>query len=161
MNNKNNPGNLNAIVVATGRLEDFSRKIQQQALETQAEILATREQEEIRFKAGLIAMHQEQLKHVKAALRPSLIRGWQMLAALAAIGVVLFTGFLMLLNRADGRLRSAEARAEAAELRADVQEALQYLDITSCAGRPCIRIDRHTPKWKSGNVEYVLADEKR
>lgn len=146
------------MVVASNRLENLSTDLKQQSQESQAAIRETREQEAIRFKQDLVAIHQEQLQLVEAAVRPRTLRAWQMLAGLAGIGTLVFTAFLLLMNHVEGRLRVANARVEAAELRADVYEALRHLDITSCGGRPCIRVDKKSPKWKSGNVEYVLAD---
>jgi hypothetical protein len=81
-----------------------------------------------------------------------------MVAALTGFGALVFVAFLLLLKYANARLKAAEARVDAAEMRADVQEALRHLDITSCGGHPCIRIDKRSPTWKSGTAEYVLAD---
>lgn len=146
------------VVVASERLQNLSSELQQQSQESQAAIRETREQEATRFKQDLVAMHREQLEFVEEAMRPRTVRAWQMLAGLAGVGTLVFTAFLLLLNHVEGRLRTANARVEAAELRADVYEAMRHLDITSCGGRPCIRVDKKSPKWKSGNAEYVLAD---
>ncbi|PPU72145.1 hypothetical protein XcuCFBP2542_17640, partial [Xanthomonas cucurbitae] len=53
---------------------------------------------------------------------------------------------------------AARARAAAADVRADVQEAARHVEITSCGGRPCIKLDKRTPTWKSQGSEYILVD---
>ncbi|MDQ0010817.1 hypothetical protein J2T07_003023 [Luteibacter jiangsuensis] len=158
MNYEHTTDALKAMLVISGRLEEWSSKLHKQSEDTQAAIRATREREEARFMQDILAMHEGQQRRIEAALRPRIVRAWQMVAALAGLGILLFTGFLLLLNRANTRLKAAEIRAGAAEIRADVQEALRHVDIVSCGGRPCIRIDRRTPIWKSGNAEYAVVD---
>lgn len=158
MKYENAQGVLQDVVMAMSHLEGWSRKLHEQSEETQAAIRTTREREEARCKQAIVAMHEDQQRLIETTLRPKIVRAWQIVAGLAGLGVLLFTGYLLLLSRADARLRAAEARADAAEIRAEVKEAMRRLDMTSCGGRPCIRVDKHTPKWKSGNGEYILAD---
>jgi len=83
------------------------------------------------------------------------------MAGLIAIAVgfaLLYIGFLLLLNHEHQRLKVAQARADAAEVSAEVRQASQHVEITSCGGRPCIRIDKNTPTWKSGGRDYILVD---
>ncbi|MCD9031546.1 hypothetical protein LDO32_07370 [Luteimonas sp. Y-2-2-4F] len=48
-------------------------------------------------------------------------------------------------------------RAERAQVRAEVLEALQQVAITSCDGRPCLKLEAGLPRWDR-NEEYVLID---
>ncbi|WP_208800351.1 hypothetical protein [Xanthomonas cucurbitae] len=63
-------------------------------------------------------------------------------------------GVFLLLNQANDQLHAARARA-AADVRADVQEAARHVEITSCGGRPCIKLDKRTPTWQSQGSEYI------
>ncbi len=79
------------------------------------------------------------------------------------VGSFVVTGLLvlglgLLLNHEYGRLQDAQARADAAEVSAEVQRAARHVEISACGGRPCIRLDRDTPTWKSRGHEYVLVD---
>ena len=160
MNHDRSQDWFEGIMAASGRLETLSGHLRQQAQETQAAIRATREQEEARFRQSMFALFQEQQQRTEAALRPRITRAWQVLAALAGVGVLVFGGFLLLLHHANERLKAAQARVDATEVRAEVQEASRHVEITSCGGRPCIRIDKDTPRWKSAGSEYVLVDGK-
>ncbi|WP_160170699.1 hypothetical protein [Luteimonas huabeiensis] len=44
------------------------------------------------------------------------------------------------------------------ELQAEVLEALRQVEISSCGGRACIRVDARAPTWRNGDGEYVLVD---
>lgn len=46
-------------------------------------------------------------------------------------------------------------RAERTHVQAEVLEALQHVAITSCDGRPCLKLEDGMPRW-SKNDEYVL-----
>lgn len=48
-------------------------------------------------------------------------------------------------------------RAENAHVQAQVLEALQQVSITSCDGKPCVKLEDGLRRW-SGNDEYVLID---
>ncbi|WP_245979115.1 hypothetical protein [Solilutibacter pythonis] len=160
MNDDDTRSEFDRILAASGGLETLIAELRQQTRETQAAIRATREREEVRFKQAMTALFQEQQRRTEMALRPKIARAWQALVVLAGVGVLVFGGFLLLLGRANDRLRVAEARADAAEVRAEVREASRHVEITSCGGRPCIRIDRNAPTWKRGSGEYILVDGK-
>lgn len=151
---------LKALMVTSGRLERLGNELEQKAHGAQLAILETRAQEEVRFKQAMASLFEEQQRLTEAALQPKITRAWQLLAALAGIGVLIFCGYLMLLKQAHARLSAADQRASAAEVNAAVQEASRHVEITSCGGRPCIRIDDETPTWKQGDNAYVLVDGK-
>ena len=76
--------------------------------------------------------------------------GWKAMLALAVAAAVMLggSGYIAWLNL---------QRAERAHVRAEVLEALQQVTITSCDGRPCLKLEDGTPRW-SGNSDYVLVD---
>ena len=119
---------------------------------------ATREQEEAKFKQAMVAQFQDQQQRLEAALRPKVAWAWKILVGVAGFSVLSLAGYGLLLKQADARLRTAQARADAIEAKADVLEASRHVEIVSCGGRPCIRIDRDTPIWKGNGGEYVLVD---
>ncbi|HLM52633.1 MAG TPA: hypothetical protein VK325_03350 [Pseudoxanthomonas sp.] len=87
---------------------------------------------------------------------PEVAWAWKIIAVLASLSVLLLVGYWLLIKQADARLRAAQARADAIEVKAEVLEASRQVEITSCGGRPCIRIDRNTPTWRSKGSEYIL-----
>jgi hypothetical protein len=145
-------------VVASGKLEKLSADLRKQSQDAQTAIRATREQEEAQFKQAMVVMFREQQQRMEAELRPKVARAWQIAVGASALLVLLFAGWMLLLKQANDRLKTSQARADAVEISADVREALRPVDITSCGGRPCIRIDKSTPTWKSGGDKYVLVD---
>ena len=156
------------IMLAVGALEklnaDLSRHVQQAAQMPQqmqaakAELQAARQQEEALLKQSMVAMFADLQQKIEAAQRRTVVRTWQVFAALGAVFVVLYLGMLLLLKHEYQRLQDAEARADAAEVSAEVRQASQHVVITSCGGRPCIQIDKDTPTWKSRGKEYILVD---
>ncbi|HZF98344.1 MAG TPA: hypothetical protein VEY92_08905 [Pseudoxanthomonas sp.] len=149
---------LARMALAAGRLDTLISGLQEQARTAQAAMQATREQEEARFKQAMVAQFQDQQQRLEAALRSRVAWAWKMIVAVAGFAVLLLAGYWLLLKQADARLRAAQARADAIEVKADVLDASRHVEITTCGGRPCIRIDRDTPTWKGKGGEYVLVD---
>ncbi len=52
----------------------------------------------------------------------------------------------------------ARARASAAQIDAETMQAYAQVGITSCGGRPCIRLDSKSPRW-GDKGEYVLLEK--
>lgn len=156
MNYDNAQGTLDRLMLVSGSLEKLAARLQKQAKEGEAAIRATREQEERKFEQTMVAMFHDHQQRMEATLRPRMVRAWQIVAASACLLILLFVGWLLLMKQANERLKIAQARADAAEIDAQVREAMEQVEMTSCGDRPCIRIDRHTPTWKSGGNEYVL-----
>lgn len=155
------------LMVAIERLEEAARKQTQHAQQAaeglqqaQAELGAARQAEEAKFKQAMVSLFQDQQQKTEAALRPVIGKAWRGLIAVAVGFALLYLGFVLLLNHAYLRLKDAQARADAAEVSAEVRQASRHVEITSCGGRPCIRIDKETPTWKSRGKEYVLVDGK-
>lgn len=126
--------------------------------EAQDALRAIREREEARLRESMVALFRDQQQSAQAALRPATIRAWLAVAALVGVFVVLFAAGAWRLTHEHARQRLAEARADAAEVKAEVREASQHVEITSCGSRPCIRIDQDTPRWHGKGGEYVLVD---
>jgi hypothetical protein len=55
--------------------------------------------------------------------------------------------------------KDATARAAAAKIQAEVYEAYLRVGLTSCGGKPCVRLDKKAPRW-GNHGEYVLVDMK-
>ncbi|PPV08056.1 putative membrane protein [Xanthomonas bromi] len=148
------------IALAAGRLETVIASLQQQTQAAQAQMQApgSREQEEAKFRQAMVALFQAQQQRMESALLPRIAWAWKIIATLAMCLVLLLAGFFLLLNQANDQLHAARARAAAADVRADVQEAAKHVDITSCGGRPCIKLDTSTPTWKSQGSDYILVD---
>ncbi|KGE51713.1 hypothetical protein WCN79_08730 [Xanthomonas axonopodis pv. vasculorum] len=146
------------IAVAAGHLETLIASLQQQTQDAQAQMQATREQEEAKFKQAMVALFQAQQQRMESALLPRIAWAWKIIATLAMCFVLLLAGFFLLLNQANDQLHAARARAAAADVRADVQEAGKHVEITSCGGRPCIKLDTRTPTWKNQGSDYILVD---
>jgi hypothetical protein len=51
----------------------------------------------------------------------------------------------------------ARARTAAAQIDAETAEAYSQVGVTSCGGRPCVKLDKKAPHWGS-NGDYVLLD---
>ncbi|RMH94144.1 hypothetical protein EBB59_02985 [Lysobacter pythonis] len=151
---------LKAIMTASGRLERLSTELTRTSHQAQTEIRETRAREEAHFREAMVAQFEETRQRMEAALRPKIAWAWQALAVLVGTGILLLGGFAVLLGRANERLRVAEARADGVEVRAEVQAALRQVEITTCGGRSCIRLDRRAPVWKNASGEYVLVDGK-
>ncbi len=158
MNHDTTQGTLDRLMLVSGSLEKLAARLQKQAQEGEAAIRAAREQEERKFAQTMVAMFSDHQQRMEAALRPKTIRAWQSVAVVAGVLVLLFVGGMILMKSASERLHAAQAQADAAEVNAQVLEAMESVELTSCSGRPCIRIDKETPTWKHGNNEYVLVD---
>ncbi len=164
----NDTDSTRRLIVAVARLEETARQQEQQAVAglqrmqaAQAELSTARQTEEAKFKLAMASLFRDQQHNTEAALRPVVGKAWRGLIAVAMGFVLLYVGFLLLLNHEYQRLKDAQARADAAEVSAEVQQASRHVEITSCGGRPCIRIDKDTPTWKTRGKEYILVDGKQ
>jgi len=160
------PHAIRRLMMAIDRLEDAADRQAQQARQVaealqqvqaaQVELVAVRQAEEAKFKQAMVRLFQDQQQKTEVALRPVIGKAWRGLIAVAAGFALLYLGFLLLLNHQYQRLQDARAKADAAEVSAEVRQASQHVEITSCGGRPCIRIDKDSPTWKSKGREYIL-----
>lgn len=130
----------------------------QQLHGAQAGLASARDAEEARWRQAMTRLFEEQQRQTELALRPAVARAWRSMVLASAGLALLVLGFLLLLNHEYRRLKDAQARADAAEVSAQVQRAARHVEISACGGRPCIRLDRDAPTWKSRGGEYVLVD---
>lgn len=97
-----------------------------------------------RFKQSADGLHQERIH----AARLTKMLTWKAFAMLTVVMMLLLAGGGLLLWQIQQRIQSAQVSAE-------VQEALQRVQISSCGGQPCLRLDSKAPRWgKDG--EFVL-----
>ena len=151
---------LAQLTAASGRLDALMASVQQHTGDAQATLQAAREQEEALFRQAMVALFQEQQQRTQAALVPAIGRAWAWTGALVLAAVLVLGGYGFLLMLTHQRLQASQARADAIELQADVLAATRQVHITSCGGRPCIRLDADTPRWSSKQGEFVLVDGK-
>lgn len=159
---------LQRLMLAVSRLESGTRQQMQQAQQVasglqqlqaaQAELGSLRQVEEGHFRQAMVQLFEQQQRDTEAALRPVMAKAWWGLLTVAAGFVMLYAGAWLLLDHEYQRLKDAQARADAAQLSAEVRQASQHVEITSCGGHPCIRVDTNTPIWKSRGKEYILVD---
>lgn len=78
------------------------------------------------------------------------LMGWKSMVAVgtAALFTLAGTGFVAWNN---------VQRIQETRVRAEVLEALAHVTVTSCDGRPCIRLAEGQPRW-SRNDDYILVD---
>ncbi|RMH89098.1 hypothetical protein EBB59_10915 [Lysobacter pythonis] len=150
---------LDQVSAIFGRLEKLIIDHQQQSQASQEALRLAREREEAQFKQAMVALFREHQQRMEAALRPAIVRGWQIVVAVAGVLALLLAGGMLLLKQTNDRLDAARARADAIEIKAEVLEASRHVEITSCGGRPCIRLDKDAPTWKSKGNEYILVDK--
>lgn len=76
--------------------------------------------------------------------------GWKSIIVVAAAAILTVAGSSFIVwNNAQ--------RIQRTQVQADVLEALRHVTVTSCDGRPCIRLVQGQPRW-SKNPEYILVD---
>lgn len=74
----------------------------------------------------------------------------------ASVGLLVLGGCGLLYHQTQ-LYRDARERTRAAEVEAQIAEAMKRAQVTSCGGRPCLKLDQDSPRWgKRG--EYVLLD---
>ncbi len=152
---------LAQLTAASGRLDALMASVQQHTRDAQATLQAAREQEEARFRQAMAALFQEQQQRTQAAMVPAIGRAWTWTGALALAALLVLGGYGFLLMLAHQRVQAAQARADAIELQADVLAATRQVHITSCGGRPCIKLDADAPRWSSKQGEFVLVEGRR
>lgn len=136
-----------AVTAGKSELAQHARAAVREALALEVPA-ATRSVAEAGERFGAIA---DQLHREHASLgRRTRILGWTSIGLLAvtAVAVLAGTGYVA---------RANMQRAERAEVRAEVLEALEQVAITSCDGRPCLKLEDGQRRW-SRNDDYVLVD---
>ncbi|MEH6420948.1 hypothetical protein [Pseudomonas sp. CGJS7] len=89
---------------------------------------------------------------VAAGTRKAVILAY---AAVAGAMALLVIGGAILLNFEYRQYQQARERTAAAQLRAELAEAFTRIGVTSCAGTPCIQLDKDAPRW-GNKSDYLL-----
>lgn len=98
-----------------------------------------------------LRLFADQLQRDQAAAGAHMrLLGWKALGGLGLASVVVIgaTAYFAWTN---------VQRAERASVEAQVLEALQQVSITSCDGRPCVKLEDGQARWEK-NDDYILID---
>jgi hypothetical protein len=101
--------------------------------------------------AGRLRQLANQLQHEQSTIGMQMrILAWKSLLSIGAAAALalLGTGFVLWQNI---------QRIQRSNVDAEVMEALQHVTITSCDGRPCLKLAEGQPRWTK-NKDYVLVD---
>ncbi|WP_226467270.1 hypothetical protein [Luteimonas panaciterrae] len=82
---------------------------------------------------------------------------WLAYAAVGGVLVLLLLGGGLLTWFQWQQYHEVRERAAAVRIQAEVLEAYSRVGITSCGGRPCVKLDTQSPHW-GRDGEYVLLD---
>lgn len=103
-----------------------------------------------------------------AALDEGLARARATLSRQITLGYFAILGAMVLLIAGGGVVLwmewqaygDARARTAAANVSAETAAAFAQVNMTSCGGHPCVRLDSKSPRW-GDKGQYVLVDVKR
>lgn len=103
-----------------------------------------------------------------AALDEGLVRARATLSRQITLGYFAIVGAMVLLIAGGGVVLwmewqaygDARARTAAANVSAETAAAFAQVNMTSCGGHPCVRLDPKAPRW-GDKGQYVLVDVKR
>lgn len=82
---------------------------------------------------------------------------WKLHAIAIASTLLLVVGGLMLLWQQSRLYEEAKDRATAAAIDAEIAAAFRQANVTSCGGRPCVKLDSKARRWGQKG-DYVLLD---
>ena len=131
-------------------------QLPQQMQTAKVELQAARQQEEALLRQSLVAMFADLQQKIEVAQRRTILRTWQVFAALGAV-LMLYVGMLLPLKHKYRRLQDAQARADSAEVSAEVQHASQHAVIPSAVAVPASRSTRTCRPGRAGGKECMLA----
>lgn len=109
----------------------------------------------------------EKVQAAVAALDEGLARARATLSRQVILGYIAIVGAMVLLIAGGGVVLwmewqaygDARARAAAANVSAETAAAFAQVNMTSCGGHPCVRLDPKAPRW-GDKGQYVLVDVK-
>lgn len=107
------------------------------------------------------------VKSAMVTLDEGLARATAMLSRQITIGYLAIMGAMLLATFGGGVVlwmekqayEDARARTVAANVRAETAAAFAQVNMTSCGGHPCVRLDTKSPRW-GDKGQYVLVDVK-
>lgn len=141
-------GNLDRIVTA-GKTElvQHAQMAVRQAL-AQEVGLATKA---IGESANQLRQMSDQLKREQSAIGVRMrVMGWKSMIAIGAAAFLALTGSGFVLWNNIKRIERTQVEAE-------VLDALRHVAITSCDGRPCVKLEDSQARWAK-NRDYILVD---
>jgi hypothetical protein len=141
-------GNLDKIVTA-GKTEllQHAQMAVRQAL-SQEVGMATKA---IGESANQLRQMTDQLKREQSAIGLRMrVMGWKSMIAIGAAAFLALAGSGFVLSHNLKRIQQTQVQA-------DVLEALQHVSVTSCGGRPCVKLEDGQPRWAK-NRDYILVD---
>lgn len=94
---------------------------------------------------------------LNAAMMKMLRQVWTSFAAVAGAIILLIGGGSLLLWFQAHAYDDARTRTASAQVDAETAEAYAQAGMTSCGGRPCVKLDTKSPRW-GAKGEYVLLD---
>lgn len=133
-----------------GAQEDISRQTQQALRSGLAaeltQLRAVLDEAGGRCQQMMARLHDEQ----ETLLSRTRILTWKILgfSTTTALALVVGTSFMVWNNIERNRQLT---------VRAEITQALQQVAVTSCGGKPCIKLDQQSQRWGK-NGEYVLLD---
>ncbi|QDH71363.1 hypothetical protein [Marilutibacter alkalisoli] len=101
--------------------------------------------------ANQLRQVSDQLKREQSAVGMRMrIMGWKSMIAIGAAAFLTVAGssFVLWHN---------VKRTERLQVQAEVMQALQHVTVTSCDGRPCMKLEEGQPRWGK-NQDYILVD---
>lgn len=96
----------------------------------------------------------ESLEHARAIMSSQIKMAY---GAIAGVIVLLSVGGFFLIWMEWQSYNEAKARTAAAQVDAQTVEAFAQVGMTSCGGRPCIKLDAKSPRWGEKG-DYILVD---
>ena len=94
----------------------------------------------------------------KAAVAANIKRlTWKLHAIAIVSTLILVAGGVMLIWQQTQLYQQARERAIAAAVDAEIAEAYRQANVTSCGGRPCVKLDAKARRWGQKG-DYVLLD---
>lgn len=101
--------------------------------------------------AGELRKMSDQLKREQSAIGARMrVMGWKSIVAVGAAAFVTVAGSSFVVWNNAQRIQRTQVQAE-------VVEALRHVTVTSCDGRPCIKLAEGQLRWNK-NADYLLVD---
>jgi len=142
-------------------LQSAHRAVEQSTRSSLDRALAERSADlnrEVDIRTAQIRAATEAVDVTAAVARSSMVKHLRMTyAAIAGSTALLALGGGCLIWSEMTAYNNAVGRTAAAKIQAEVYEAYARVGLTSCGGKPCVRLDKKTPRW-GNHGEYVLVD---
>jgi hypothetical protein len=157
----------NAVSTARAYIDQFlqsaHRKIEDSTRSSFDRILTERSADlnrEVDIRTAQIQAATEAVDVTATVARSSMVKHLRMTyVSIAGSTALLALGGGCLIWAEFATYKDATARAAAAKVQAEIHEAYVRVGLTSCGGKPCVRLNKKAPRWGT-HGEYVLVDMK-